>query len=62
MSNAASRALFHINATATIRGAFLVNNSTKSGSTGTLYGEGDFALARNVVSGDVLSIKITLTD
>jgi hypothetical protein len=62
MSNDASRALFNINATATIRGAFLVNESTKGGSTGTLYGEGDFAAARNVVSGDILSIKITLTD
>lgn len=62
MSNNASRALFNINATADIRGAFLASNSTKGGSTGTLYGEGDFALARSVVSGDVLSIKITLTD
>jgi len=62
MSNDASRALFNINGTTTIRGAFLVNNSTKGGSTGTLYGEGDFANARNVVSGDILSIKITLTD
>jgi hypothetical protein len=62
MSNDASRAIFNINATATIRGAFLVNNSTKGGSTGTLYGEGDFAIARSVVSGDSLSIKITLTD
>lgn len=61
-SNDASRALFNINATATIRGAFLVDNSTKSGTTGTLYGEGDFAAARAVASGDVLSIKITLTD
>ena len=61
-SNDASRALFNINATATIRGAFLVNQSTKGGTTGTLYGEGDFAAARSVVSGDVLSIKITLTD
>lgn len=62
MSNAASRALFSINDTGTIRGAFLTSNSTKSGTTGTLYGEGDFALARAVISGDVLSIKITLTD
>lgn len=62
MSNNASRALFNMNATATIRGAFLVSNSTKGGSTGTLYGEVDFALARDVLSGDVLSIKITLSD
>lgn len=62
MSNDTSRALFNINATATIRGAFMVNQSTKGGSTGILYGEGDFAAARAVVSGDILSIKITLTD
>ncbi len=62
MSNDASRALFNINGTTTIRGAFLVSNSTKGGSTGTLYGEGDFSVARSVASGDVLSIKITLTD
>jgi hypothetical protein len=62
MSNDASRALFNINGTTTVRGAFLTSNSTKGGTTGTLYGEGDFAATRDVVSGDVLSIKITLTD
>lgn len=62
MSNDASRALFNINGTTTVRGAFLANNSTKGGTTGTLYGEADFSIARSVVSGDVLSIKITLTD
>jgi hypothetical protein len=62
MSNDASRALFNINATGDVHGAFLTSNSTKGGSTGTLYGEGAFALTRSVVSGDVLSIKITLTD
>lgn len=62
LSNNASRALFTINATATIRGAFLTTVATKGGSTGILYGEGDFAATRAVISGDILSIKITLTD
>lgn len=62
MSNAASRALFTINATKTLEGAFLVNIGTKSGTLGVLYGEGAFVTPRNVISGDVLSIKITLTD
>jgi len=62
MSNDASRALFTINGSSTIRGAFLTNHSTKGGSTGTLYGEGDFAVARAVISGDIISVKITLTD
>lgn len=62
MSNDASRAVFNINASLTVRGAFLVDNSTKGGSTGVLYGVGDFAASRAVVSGDELNVKITLTD
>lgn len=61
ITNAASKALFNINATLTVRGAFLVNNSTKGGSTGTLYGVGDFAVPRSVVSGDLLYVRITLS-
>lgn len=62
MSNDASRALFTMNAIVDIHGAFLTSNSTKGGTTGTLYGEAAFASPRSVISGDVLSIKITLTD
>ena len=62
MSNDASRALFSMNAIADIKGAFLTTVSTKNGTTGILYGEAAFGTSRNVVSGDVLSIKITLTD
>lgn len=62
MSNAAARALFSINASGTVQGAFLVDNSTKSGSTGVLYGVGSFAVPRAVISGDTLAVKITLTD
>lgn len=61
VDNTASKAVFNINATATIRGAFLADNSTKSGTTGTLYGEGDFGASRSVLSGDTLNVSITLT-
>ncbi len=62
MSNAASRALFSINANATVQGAFLVDVSTKSGTLGVLYGVGSFVVSRAVIIGDTLSVKITLTD
>lgn len=61
VDNSASKAVFNVNATLTVRGAFLADNSTKSGTTGTLYGEGDFASARSVVSGDTLNVTITAT-
>jgi hypothetical protein len=50
-----------MNATDDIYGAFLTNNSTKSGTTGTLYGAVDFSSAQSVVSGDVLLVTVTLT-
>lgn len=62
MDNGSSKAQFTINATLTIRGAFLVDNSSKGGATGTLYGVGDFSVARSILSGDVVNVKITLTD
>ncbi len=61
MDNGASKAVFSINAALTVRGAFLVDNSTKGGATGTLYGVGDFGTARAVIIGDVLNVKATLT-
>ena len=62
-TNSASAATFNINATATVGGAFLVNNSTKGGSTGTLYSAADFSSPgdRAVVSGDTLTVTYTLS-
>lgn len=62
VDNSASKAAFSINGTTTIGGAFITTNSTKGGSTGILYGggaltEGDRAL----ISGDSLSVQVTLT-
>lgn len=50
---------FSINATATINGAFLVDNSTKGGTTGTLFAGKSFSAARSVQSGDTLNVGYT---
>jgi hypothetical protein len=62
-TNTASPASFNINATATVGGAFLVSDSTKNGSTGTLYSAADFGAPgdRSVVSGDILIVSYTLS-
>lgn len=61
LDNGAARGSFHIASAATLRGAFLTNQSTPGGVTGTLYGAGDFTLARAVVLGDTINAKATLT-
>lgn len=62
-TNSASPAAFSINATSTVGGAFLVSNSTKSGSTGTLFSAADFSAPgdRSVVNGDTLNVTYTLS-
>jgi len=59
VDNSASKAVFTINATDDVYGAFLKDNNTKGGATGTLLGVGDFAALRGVVSGDTLNVTIT---
>ena len=61
ISNSASPASYTINATATVGGAFLISNSTKSGTTGTLFSASDFAAPgdRSVASGDTLNVTYT---
>lgn len=61
VSNTASKATFTINGTTTVGGAFVVSNSTKSGTTGTLYGGGAFNADRSLVDDDVITVTITLT-
>jgi hypothetical protein len=58
ISNSASVAVFNINGTTTVGGAFLVNNSTKGGTTGTLFSASDFQSPgdRAVVNGDTLNV------
>lgn len=61
VDNSASKATFSVNASATVAGAFLNSDSTKSGTTGTLYGVVDFSSSRSVISGDTLEVTVTLT-
>lgn len=61
IDNSASVASFSINTTATIRGAFVANNNTKGGTSGTLYSAGAFAATRSVASGDTLNVTVTLS-
>jgi hypothetical protein len=61
IDNVASLATFSINATKTINGGFTVTNSTKAGTSGKIYGEGSFSSPRSFVSGDTLTVQVTLT-
>jgi len=63
ITTAASPAVYTINATTTIGGAFLVSNSTKGGTTGILSSAADFDAPgnRNVVSGDTINITYTFS-
>ena len=67
VTNTASPAVFNINATATVGGAFLTSSSPKipdSGyDAGTLFSAADFGSPgdRSVVSGDTLSVTYTFS-
>lgn len=56
----ASAAVFSINQNATIKGCFLISNSTKGGNTGILYSVGPFSMGDKVVqAGDTLNVSYT---
>lgn len=63
ITNSASPASFTINATATVGGAFLISDNTKSGTTGVLFSASDFASPgdRSVASGDTLAVTYTFS-
>jgi hypothetical protein len=63
VTNTASKAVFTMNATVTVGGAFLTSNNTKGGSTGTLFSAADFQSPgdRSVVSGDILNVTYTFS-
>ena len=62
VSNSAAKAIFSITATATVGGLFLATNSTKGGTTGTLYGVAAFTGGdRAVANGDTLNITGTMS-
>ncbi len=48
---------FTMNATAALKGLFVISNSTKGGSTGVLLATGVFASARTVYSGDLFPVR-----
>lgn len=57
----AAGAVFNVNASDTIEGAFIATNNTKGGTTGTLYSAGAFSSARSVSGGDTLTVSATLS-
>ena len=61
ITNSANKATFSINATKTLYGAFLVSNSTKSATTGTLAAASRFSASRAVVNTDQLLVTYTIT-
>ena len=63
VTNTASKAVFTINGTTVVGGAFLTSNNTKGGSTGTLFSAADFSAPgdRSVVSGDILNVTYTFS-
>ena len=57
VTNTANKATFNINGSTTVGGAFLTSDSTKGGTTGTLFSASDFTGGdRSVVNGDTLQV------
>lgn len=61
ITNTSTKASFAINATKTIYGAFLISDSAKSGTTGTLFSASKFTAPRNVIIGDELLVTYTVS-
>ena len=63
ITNSSSVAVFSINATTTVAGAFLTSDNTKSGTSGVLFSVSNFTSPgdRSVVSGDTLNVTYTFS-
>lgn len=62
VDNSGSVASFSIDTNSqTIGGAFLADDNTKGGTTGTLYAVGTFSSAKSADSGDTLEVTATFT-
>lgn len=62
VNNSSNKAVFTLNADATVGGAFITTNNTKGGTTGTLYGGAAFSSGnRSALDGDTISVTVTLT-
>jgi hypothetical protein len=59
--NSASKASFTISTGGdAVGGAFIVNESTKGGATGVLYGGGAFSQNRSLLAADILNVTVTI--
>jgi hypothetical protein len=63
ITNSGSVAVFSVNGTTTVGGAFLTSDNTKGGTTGILFSASDFTSPgdRSVVSGDTLNVTYTFS-
>jgi hypothetical protein len=61
IDNAASRAVFTLNADKRIYGAFIVSSSTKGGGTGVLLSMARFAVPRDLPSGTEFAVTAGIT-
>lgn len=63
IDNSGSVAVFSMNGTTTVGGAFLTSDDTKGGTSGTLFSAADFESPgdRSVVSGDTINVTYTFS-
>ena len=63
IDNSGSVAVFSMNATTTVGGAFLTSDDTKGGTSGTLFSAADFESPgdRSVVNGDTINVTYTFS-
>jgi hypothetical protein len=63
IDNSGSVAVFSINGTTTVGGAFLTSDDTKGGTSGTLFSAADFEAPgdRAVVNGDTVNVTYTFS-
>ena len=63
IDNSGSVAVFSMNGTTTVGGAFLTSDNTKSGTSGTLFSAADFEAPgdRSVVNGDTINVTYTFS-
>lgn len=63
ISNTGSPAVYSVNATITVGGAFLTSDNTKGGATGVLFSAVDFDAPgdRSAISGDTLNLTYQFT-
>jgi hypothetical protein len=63
INNSGAPAVYTINGTTTVGGAFLTSDNTKGGTTGTLFSAVDFSAPgdRAVVSGDTITVSYSFS-